>query len=319
MSFSSEIKDELVKIDNMSDCCVHAMAYGMLMFGRAFSANDISLMTDNERVANKYVELAKKACSVEAELTVSSAGKYTVGFSDEKSRKKVLSVFSCTGNEPTLRIERGNLANDNFDEEEKISCCDAAFLRGAFLSCGTACDPNKSYHLEFVVPFKTLSFDLLKLLNDYGIKAKHMVRRFVNVIYIKESESIEDLLTAMGAQNASLEIMGIKVYKDMRNYTNRRSNFENANYSKTLDASMEQIDAIEKLKMQGVFGTLSEDLKQVANLRLNNREATLREIGSMCVPAMSRSAVNHRLKKLVEISLASEKEQGKLCKKNAEK
>ncbi len=308
MSFSSEIKDELIKIDNMPECCTHAMAYGMFLFGRSFGLNDISLMTDNSKVAGKYAELAESACNIKACNTVSDAGKHTVAFASSEDRKKVLSVFSCTGTERTLRIDRGNLSNESGNTQESTNCCDAAFLRGAFLSCGTASDPNKSYHIEFVVPFKTLSLDLLKILNDYGIKAKHMIRRYVNVIYVKDSESIEDLLTMMGAQLAALEIMNIKIYKDLRNLTNRRNNFENANLSRTVFAAFDQVSAIERLKESGTFSELTEDLKQVAILRIENPDASLREIGEMCSPVMSRSAVNHRLQKLMDISEKIQKE-----------
>lgn len=309
MSFSAQIKDELIKIDNMPECCTHAMAYGMFLFGRSFGLNDISLMTDNNNVASKYTELAVKACKIKAYSVVSEAGKHTVGFESPEDRKKVLSVFSCTGTERTLRVDRGNLSNDSGNTEENTNCCDAAFLRGAFLSCGTASDPNKSYHIEFVVPFKTLSMDLLKILNDYGIKAKHMVRRYVNVIYVKDSESIEDLLTLMGAQLAALEIMNIKIYKDLRNLTNRRNNFESANLSRTVYASFDQVSAIEKLKESGALSELPDDLKQVAAIRAENPDASLREIGEMCSPVMSRSAVNHRLKKLIDISEKTQKEE----------
>ncbi|MBQ9912769.1 MAG: DNA-binding protein WhiA [Clostridia bacterium] len=308
MSFSSDIKDELIKTENMPDCCKHAMAYGMFLFGRSFSLSDVSLMTDNENVAKKYLSLAEEACKIPAELNVSRAGKYTAFFDSDEKRKQVLSVFSCTGAERTHRIDRGNLANDAGDNDENTNCCDAAFLRGVFLSCGTASDPNKSYHLEFVVSYKTLSMDLMKILNDYGIKAKHMTRRYVNVIYIKDSESIEELLTMMGAHISAMEIMNIKIYKDVRNLTNRRNNFENANLSRTVYASFDQVSAIEKLKNDGVFPALPDDLKQVATLRIENPDASLREIGELCEPKMSRSAVNHRLKKLMSLSENPEKE-----------
>lgn len=312
MSFSSDIKDELVKIENMPDCCVHAMAYGMFLFGRSFTLSDISLMTDNKSVAEKYLYMAEKACNVTAKLNVSRAGKFTACFEGEENIKNVLSVFSCTGTERTHRIDRGNLSNDSADFDENANCCDAAFLRGVFLSCGTASDPNKSYHLEFVVPYKTLSLDLMKILNEYGIKAKHMVRRYVNVIYIKDSESIEELLAMMGAHISAMEIMSIKIYKDVRNLTNRRNNFETANLSRTVDASFDQLNAIRKLKESGAFSALSDDLKQVALLRIDNPDASLREIGDMCEPKMSRSAVNHRLKKLISISQNIEKEEDKI-------
>lgn len=302
MSFSSEIKEELIKIEDMPDCCAHAMAYGMLLFGRSFDLQDISLLTDNASVGEKYALMTERVCGIKPERQISDAGKVTCEISDSEERKKVLSCFSTTGNERVKRIERGNLLNECGEDDESISCCNAAFLRGAFLSCGTASDPNKSYHIEFVVPYKTLSMDLLKLLTDYGLKAKHMVRRYINVIYIKDSESVEDLLTIMGATNASLSVMGIKIYKDMRNRTNRKINFENANLNKTASAAYDQISAIEKLKEKGIFEQLSPDFKQVAELRIENEEASLREIGEMCTPVLSRSAVNHRLKKLISLS-----------------
>lgn len=309
MSFSSDIKDEIIKIENMPDCCIHAMAYGMFLFGRSFSLSDISLMTDNESVAKKYLELAEKACRTKASLSVSPAGKYTVSFDGEENIRNVLAEFSCTGTESKHRIDRGNLSNYSEGNAENNSCCDFAFLRGAFLSCGTASDPNKSYHLEFVVPYKTLSLDLMKILNDYGIKAKHMIRRYINVIYIKDSESIEDLLTMMGAHNASMEIMNIKIYKDVRNLTNRRNNFDNANFDRILFASFDQVNAIEKLQSSGALDSLTDDLKQVARLRIENPDISLRQLGEMCTPKMSRSAINHRLKKLISISQNPEKKE----------
>lgn len=302
MSFSAEIKEELMKIEDMPDCCAHAMAYGMLLFGRSFDSNEISLLTDNPLVGDKYLQLVREVCGVEARRLVSDAGKVTCEISGEEERVRVLSSFSSTGKERVRRIDRGNLSNESGDTAESINCCNAAFLRGAFLSCGTASDPNKSYHIEFVVPYRTLSLDLLKILTDYGLKAKHMVRRYINVIYIKDSESIEDLLTIMGATMASLSIMNIKIYKDLRNLTNRRNNFENANLSKTASAAYDQISAIERLKNNGVYATLTEELRIIADLRIENEEASLREIGEMCNPPISRSAVNHRLKKLIALA-----------------
>ena len=258
MSFSSEIKDEIMKNIDLPECCTHAFAYGMLLFGRSFNLSEISLLTDNGAVAEKYIEAVKNASGVEGTLSVSQAGKYTVDFKNDDERRNVLSSFSSTGKEVVQRVDRGNLSNDSGGETGEMGCCDISFIKGAFLSCGTASDPNKSYHIEFVVPYKTLSLDLMKMLNDYGIKAKHMVRRYVNVIYIKDSESIEDLLALMGAHNAALEIINIKIYKDIRNITNRRLNFENANLTKTADAAFEQMKAIETIKDKGIYPTLSD-------------------------------------------------------------
>ena len=218
MSFSSDIKGELIRITDLPDCCRHAMAYGMLLFGRSFNEREISIMTDNPLVADKYTELIFDITGVKADKFVSEAGKTTVSIDSPADRKTVLDCFSNSGKEKVMRIDRGNLRNETeaefeYDMQDSINCCNAAFLRGAFLSCGTCSDPNKSYHIEFIAPYRTVSLDLLKILTDYGLNAKHMLRRGINVIYIKDSTSIEELLTLMGAQMSAMEIMNIKRLK----------------------------------------------------------------------------------------------------------
>lgn len=260
-------------------------------------------MTEHECVANKYSEMIYKTSGVVAPVHVSEAEKYSINIENKKDIEKILSEFSSNGNESILRINRGNLLNENEnDASEILNCCNCAFLRGAFLSCGTISDPNKSYHLEFVVPFKTLSLDLLKLLTEYNINAKHMVRRGVNVIYVKESESIEDLLNIIGATMSAFEIMNIKIYKDIRNTTNRQTNFSFANISRTVSAAGEQTDSILRMKESGLFEYLPQELKDFAEIRIENPEASLRELGEMFDPPLSRSAVNHRIKKILAFS-----------------
>ena len=304
MSFSAGVKDELSKIENVPPCCRHALAYGMLLFGRSFNSRAVSIMTDHECVVSKYAQVLKETTGVEAEIHHSEAGKFSINIEDEAQISTVLSAFSVENSLGKQRINRANLLNENEDEQSEIlNCCNGAFLRGAFLSCGTISDPNKSYHLEFVVPFKTLSLDLLKILTEYDLKAKHMSRRGVNVIYMKDSSSIEDLLNIMGAKMSAFEIMNIKIYKDIRNTSNRQTNFSFANISRTVSASLEQSRAIEKMLEDGTFSLLPTDLQEFARLRIDNPEASLRELGEMCNPVLSRSAVNHRLKKIMSYSL----------------
>lgn len=309
MSFSANVKEELAKIEQMPPCCFHAMAYGMFLFARAFNLRDISIMTEHECVAKKYVSMLLATTGVSAEIKVSKAGKYSVCIEDKAQIKKILSSFYIDEKDSIMRINRGNLLNEHEDETSEImNCCNGAFLRGAFLSCGTISDPNKSYHLEFVVPFKTLSLDLMKILTEYGLKAKHMTRRGVNVIYIKDSSSIEDLLNIMGAKLCAFEIMNIKIYKDMRNAANRQTNFSCANIERTVSASVEHIDAINKMIAENTFSLMPEDLQEFAKVRLENPEASLRELGNMFSPPLSRSAVNHRLKKILAFSLKTAQE-----------
>ena len=306
MSFSHSVKEEIAQNLPQSPCCLHAMAYGMLLFAREFSTQGVSIMTDHACVAKMYETLLETETKVQPQTKVSDAGKYTVSVA-QKQIPQVLSAFSVSGNEALLRVNRANLLNES-GGEEGLNCCNNAFIKGAFLSCGTVSDPNKSYHLEFVVPYRTLSFDLLKLLTEAGIKAKHMVRRYVNVIYVKDSESIEDLLHLMGASLSAFEIAHIKIYKNFRNVSNRRANFDDANTTRVAAAACEQIYAIRALRESGKFVLLDPELQQVAAAREENPDASLAELGALFSPPMTRSAVNHRLKKLVALSTSDENE-----------
>lgn len=309
MSFSSLIKEELCQITDMPDCCTHSMAYGMLLFGRSFNARGISILTEHSCVAEKYAQLLKITADYDAEIKVSSAKKYSINIEEKSDMLKVLSAFSASENDSVLRVNRGNLLNEHDDKRSEIlNCCNGAFLRGAFLSCGTVSDPQKGYHLEFVVPYKTLSMDLMKFLTEYNLKAKHMTRRSVNVIYLKDSESIEDLLNIMGAQKSAFDIMNIKILKDLRNYSNRQANFSYANITRTVNAAFDQVQAIDRMMKKGTFELLSDELKNIARLRYENTELSLRELGEMCDPPLSRSAVNHRIKKLMSFSNKSKEE-----------
>lgn len=302
MSFSSQVKDEIAKIEQMPECCEHAMTYGLLLFAREFSRYGISIMTEHESVAMKYSSMILRITGVKATTKVSKAGKYTVSIDDEKDIDKVLSCFSLNGNESFSRINRGNLLNET-GGDDILNCCNAAFFRGAFLSCGTVSDPNKSYHIEFAVPYRKLSFDLQKLLSESDIPAKHMVRRGINVIYIKDSQKIEDLLNTMGAYKSAFELMDIKIYRDVINVTNRRTNFDEANASRIADAACKQINAIRKIRESGTFELLDPQLRQIAEFREEYPEASLRDLGEMFSPALTRSAVNCKLKKLESISI----------------
>ena len=299
MSFSANVKEELLNIEIENKCCLKAMAYGMLLFGRGFNANAISMMTDNRLTALMYQRLVKEVTGVDVRFTVSPSGKYILSVDDPEERKTVFSAFNLTGKERSLRINRSILTNDADDEEE---CCFRSFIRGAFLSCGTVCDPNKMYSLEFIVPYMMLSTDLQVLLSEMGASPKVTQRRGVRVVYYKDSGMIEDVLTMMGAMMSAVEIMGVKVLKDVRNRVNRRTNFETANISRTVAAAFEQVAAIEYIDENIGFDTLPDDLKAMAVLRVENPDISLRELGEMFDPPISRSSVNHKLTKLIAMS-----------------
>ena len=180
--------------------------------------------------------------------------------------------------------------------------CPAALLRWAFLACGAVGNPETGYHLEFSVPYYNLSRDLLALLRELGFGAKHVCRKGAHVVYFKESEQIEDCLTLMGAPNASLELMGVKMVKDIRNNANRVTNCESANIDKTVAAAAVHVEAVRKIEARGGLELLPEDLREAARPRLENPDMSLRELGEAMEPPLSRSGVNHRLLRIVEFA-----------------
>ncbi len=291
-SFSAELKKELCKISAGKSCCVKAQAYGMLLFGRHFSSRAISLHTENVDVAACYRALTEKVSGVLPQLT-SGTQVLECGVPDEADRYRVLNAFGLTGQELTRRINRANLENE---------CCMGAFLRGAFLSCGSMMNPHKDYHLEFLVPRQRLSEDLAALLGEMELTPKTSLRSGVRVIYFKESESIEDLLTGMSAVKKSLELMDIKIYKDMRNRVNRLTNCETYNLTKTVKAAVTQLEAISRLEKEGRLRGLPEELYRTAMLRRAHPEASISELISLSGEPISRSGINHRLAKLVRLA-----------------
>lgn len=292
MSFSSQVKSELASVEN-SPCCMRAQTYGLLLFSRAFSFADISMQTDMELIAHLSRDGMQLEAGVDAHLSQSASGKFKVCVRTAAQRQQVMNAFGHEKGELALRLNRANLMGD---------CCMAALLRGAFLACGTLTDPEKDYHLEFVVPFRYISRDLAKLLDELSLAPKQVVRKGSHIVYCKDSERIEEILTLMGAQNAALELMGVKMYKDMRNNVNRKTNFETANIFRTANAAAEQVYAIETIRNRAGLESLPEELKEIALLRLENPEMSLRELGEALSEPISRSGVNHRLRRLVYIA-----------------
>lgn len=298
MSFSSEIKTELCKIENKRDCCRRAECYGLWLFSRCFSLKDSAFVTENGAVARRMLESAAETVGVSGELAYGMSRRkkqaYRVSLQDESARAAMLAAFGHTGAEPSLKINRAVLENE---------CCQAAFLRGAFLSCGTATDPQKEYHLEFSLPYRNLANSLYTLLCEisaFAISPSITQRKGGYVIYWKESGQIEDLLTYLGAAGASMQLMQVRMYKEAKNDINRKANFETANMDKTYSASARQIAAIAALSDAGELGRLSDELQELAQLRLENPEMTLRELGLRL--GISRSGVNHRLQRLLELA-----------------
>lgn len=293
MSFSSSVKDELLQVELEQDCCSKAMGYGMLLFSRSFSLRSVYLKTEHEGVARRYRQVMEETLPDRAEFAASESGVYTVSLPKSADRRALLLQYGHTGKEVALYINRAN-----FEDE----CCMAAFLRGIFLVCGVMTQPERDYHLEFSVAYKGLMQDLCKLLDELDMPPKIINRKGYYILYFKESERIEDMLTLMGGIKSALEIMNVKIYKNFRNKVNRVINCETANISKTVNASALQMEAIDILIEKGMLDSLRSDLKEVALLRKEYPEMSLRELGEQLSTPLTRSAVNHRLQKLMELA-----------------
>lgn len=297
-SFSSVVKNELCTgVGELKDCCSRAMTYGLLLCGRSFGINGVSIVTEHEGTARLYSEKVSGITGTDYPVTALKGGKFSVVVTHRADRQKLLDYFSSSDKTVSLRINRA------FVHDE---CCCAAFVRGAFLACGTMTDPSKSYSLELLLSYLHLTDDLLKLMQEIDFTPKMTRRRNSYVIYFRNSETIEDLLSVIGAQKCAFDIMEIKVEKHVKNTINRRMNFESANMDRRVEAAVNQLDAVRKLKAQGRFDALSEDLKELAQLRYDYPEDSLRDLSEKLSVSLSRSGVYHRLEKI--IAFAEEEE-----------
>lgn len=301
MSFASDTKKELCGVVPRR-CCRKAECYGLLLFGRSFSEHSVCLITENRTLARRTAQLAAEVTGAivdTASPAVRRSGSrraYTVYAAGENQAPLVVNTFGHTGREISLRINLANLEND---------CCPGAFLRGAFLACGTVADPQREYHLEFVVPYMNLARDLAKILSDLpGLELQPGLtnRKGSFVVYVKGGDAVTDLLALIGAGKAAMELMQVRMLKEVRNNVNRKTNFETANLDKTASASAEQRIAIERIAGNMGLSALPQELRELAELRYRNPEMSLRELGQNLSPPLSRSGVHHRLQRIVQIA-----------------
>lgn len=293
MSFSSDAKAELCKDFINKKCCALAEACGVLLYCSSVGMDQIKLVTESEAFAARLPQLFRKAFKLDFD-EIQTGGKFFFLLQD---RAKIERIFEAIGYSPaqsvSLHVNYGLLEKD---------CCRQAFLRGAFLSGGSVTDPEKRYHLELATNHHKVSRETESLLLDQGFSPKTTLRNGSSILYFKQSDSIEDFLAFLGAPVAAMGVMEAKIEKDMKNKINRIVNCDNANTSKVVEAAQSQIAAIRTLREQGKLERLPEKYCQTAVLREDNPEATLAELAEMFDPPITKSALNHRLRKLVELA-----------------
>lgn len=294
MSFSSDIKKELCDVRELSPQQAEAMLYGIMYASRMDEGRPL-IQTENIDLMNAAAELIRAVFpnvrTGIVRLVKNSGSLYTL-----KIRSSWEDIAERFGDFSSISRE----AVSGGDEES------GAFLRGVFVSCGSVTDPNKEYHLELVLPENDRTPALLDFIAEHGMSLKETARGGARskktVLYAKESELIEDCLTYIGAANHSMEIMQVKIVKDFRNRVNRSVNCENANLDKTVAASNKSTADIEYIFSTMGADWLSPDLRETARLRVENPEMSLSELCGIFPEKISRSGLNHRLKKLSKLA-----------------
>ena len=293
MSFSQEVKNEILRRKIAKPCCNMAAAYAVACFGKYFDDRGVVLQTENEGVA-AFAQKLYRRCGVQS--TVLSKERptgpvYEFSVKEPAEVAKMLALFGHTGKEPTLRIRPENF---------KCQSCMQAFIATAFLCCGTMTDPEKSYNLEFLSTRHYLSQQLEAMLAEHDFHPHRALRKGANTIYIRVADHNEDLLTFMGAGGAAMRIMDQRLYNEMRNKTNRLSNCETANLGKSVQAAVQVQLAIEKLQAAGAMNTLPENLRLTAKLRMQYPDLPLAKLAQKFDPPVSKAGLSHRMKKIQE-------------------
>ncbi len=291
MSFAQDIKNEIVRRRPARPCCAAAAAYAVACFGKYFDARGVVLQTESEPIAD-HARRVYQRCGIRGTVTRRErpAGPvFEFAVKDAAEVQKLLDLFGHTGSEPAILINPALF---------KCQGCAQAFVGTAFLCCGTASDPEKGYSIEFSSGRSQLSRQLEALLAENNFGPHRTRRRGVNVVYVKAGDQLEDLLTFMGAGVAAMQVMDRRVYRGVRNQTNRLSNCETANLGKSVQAAVQVQRAIRALESAGALDTLPAPLRQAARLRMQYPGLPLGELAQKFDPPISKAGLSHRFKRI---------------------
>ncbi len=307
MSFSALSKNELSRIRTEGKCCNRAELSGIIRVSGSLEfggnkAMNLRITTENPAVARLIFVLLKRVYQLQTELIMK----------ENRTLKKhhIYEMFIERANDILVDLDILRLEGDAYllnDELPKSllskGCCKKAYLRGIYLGSGSLSAPEKSYHLELISHNDYYAKQLMKFINQtYDLGCKVTMRKKNYIVYIKESEKIVDFLNIIGAHQTLLEYENIRILKQMRNNVNRVVNCETANLTKTADAAFEHIHAINIIEQAEGLDGLPDKLREIAEMRLENQEASLKELGELLNPPIGKSGVNHRLQKLIELA-----------------
>jgi len=307
MSFSKTVKDELVMREGNARHCRLAELSAILTFGGQLFQNGtrlvLKLQTENQAVARKYFTLIKKTFNINIDISVkvNQRGKNNLTYTLIIYNNDIVTKILQATKHDISDVNQGRIG---FPSQLIVqqTCCKRAFIRGAYLISGSMSNPKKAYHLEFVTEDVKKAEKLAEIIHTFSIDAKIIRRKKNYVAYIKEGSQIVDLLNVMEAHAALMDLENVRILKEMRNQVNRHVNCEAANISKTVAAASKQIEDIIFIRDHVGFENLAEGLKEIASLRIEHPEASLKELGAMLSPSIGKSGVNHRLRKLSMIA-----------------
>lgn len=299
MSFSSDVKKELSHVDfhDMHDCAAEVAA--LLAFGGEVHVDKkgipvLSFHAENPMIAARFFRLTQ-------ELGVSICGTelpYTYIVPEEEERRYLLKICGFIDTLGRLVDEEEVFENPLLQQNH----CQRAFLRGAFLASGSITDPEKNYHFEITCNSETAAVMLRDRMEFFGLEGKIVLRKRHFIVYMKEGSMISEMLAIMGSTLSKMDFENIRILKDVRNVVNRRVNCETANINKTVSAARKQIEDIEYIIKCIGLEQIAEPLRQIACARLEEPEATLKELGEKLDPPVGKSGVNHRLRKLSQLA-----------------
>ena len=294
VSFSAAAKGEACRVFLQKRCCALAECFGVLLFCNSFTADGIKIITESREFAYILPKLFKRAFDIEFDSfpSLEAPGKLVFQMWDQDKIHAIMDSFGFDA-QGTLALH----VNLPVVEDE---CCKAAFLRGAFLAGGSVTDPVKGYHMELTTTHQSVSRETYALVREViGFYPKSASRGGGQVLYLKQSEQISDLLTYLGAPVAAMGIMEARLEKELNNKVNRRCNCDDANTSKVVEAAQEQLSAIRILRERGVLEKLPGKLKAAALAREESPASSLSELAAMMQPPITKPAMNNRMKKLV--------------------
>lgn len=298
MSFSGQIKEELAQVISSPRHCQLAELAALVQFcGHIEEDGSLLVQSENPLVIRKCFTLLKKTFKIEVVAkSQMQTQNYRLFVTGEDAFRVLEALKICD--------TAGHLMMRHLTDPVLIknSCCKRAYLRGCYMAVGSMSDPYKSYHLELVCGLQAQAEQLLKILHDFSLDAKMIVRKKYYVVYMKEGENIADFLNITEAHKALMEFENTRIYKGMRNMVNRKVNCEAANITKTVNAATRQVEDIRLIREKMGLEGLPEPLRQMAYVRLENPQASLGELGKLLDPPVGKSGVNHRLRKLGELA-----------------